>query len=223
MHSFTLRFSAAAALLALAAAPSLAATSGYSETWDGQGNLADWFGSTIHSTVVNPGVGGNPDGHLLIRRGGAFAIGATTDLDAVDGSYAGNSWTVKVDLAQIEGTVSDVRLRYRYQDSTYNGWSFQLAAALGGWSTKSVTFNADWSDADAMLNGWSADAAGSTESFAQTMANTYHPEVRFEGTRTLLVGVDNFSITAVPEPGTYLLMALGLVGVAFSARRRQRG
>ncbi len=34
------------------------------------------------------------------------------------------------------------------------------------------------------------------------------------------LGASVASVTAVPEPSTYLLMAVGLLGLAFAARRR---
>ncbi|MES1162718.1 MAG: PEP-CTERM sorting domain-containing protein [Rhizobacter sp.] len=33
---------------------------------------------------------------------------------------------------------------------------------------------------------------------------------------------DNISVTAVPEPGTYALMALGLAGVMLAVRRQRK-
>jgi hypothetical protein len=228
MHRFnTPALLASCALLAGAAGPALAATPGYLETWDNPDDQAGWFGSTTDSTVVNPGFGGNPGGFLEVRRAGDFAIGATTALPDVAGSYAGRQWTISFDTAQIDGDVSDLWLRFRFQDSTFNGWRYHFDAPAGdGWTSHSVTFDATWSDVQAQLNGWENEAdlgLPPTVSFAQTLGNAYHPEVRFEGSRTLLVGVDNFAIAgAVPEPSTYALAAVGLAMLGVAVRRRQR-
>ncbi len=224
MRTLKIQLAAATCVFAaLASHSAWAATSGYSETWDNQGDLAGWFGSTVDSTVVNPGVGGNPGGYLEIRRSGAFDIGMTTDLAAVAGSYSGAVWTVKVDLLHLAGDTFDAKLRFRYQDPSFNGWSHSLSGPLANvWSTKMLSFDPSWTDIQAVANGWTQEA-GPVVSWAQTMSNTYHPEIRFAGGPTLLVGVDNFSITAVPEPSTYSFMALGLAVLGVMVRRRRTG
>ncbi|MGB2831824.1 MAG: PEP-CTERM sorting domain-containing protein [Methylotenera sp.] len=206
--------------------PSTAATSGYNQTFDGVGNLAGWFANTTSSTVVNPGIGGNPDGHLESRRSGAFSIGAATDLAAATGDFSGNIWTAKFDISELAGTTSKLALRFRYQDSTFNGWQFNVANSLNpAWTTFSVTFDPGWTDLQAKANGWDTDLLGGagSVSWAQTLSDVYTTELRFDGTSTLLVGIDNFILTAVPEPETYLLMlsGLGLLGVVTSRRKQK--
>lgn len=215
----------AAACLFAAALPAAAATSGYTETWTGQGNLAGWGPNTIHSTVVNPGVGGNPDGYLETRRSGAFEIGAMTDLAAATGDFGGMVWTANVDLIGLAGTTSDVWLRFRYQDASHNGWRYRLTGALANsWQTFSVTFDTTWSDLEAAANGWETDLPAGTgsPSWAENMTDVFTTEIRIDGTASLLAGIDNFSITAVPEPSTYALMGLGLAMTGWAARRRRR-
>jgi hypothetical protein len=42
------------------------------------------------------------------------------------------------------------------------------------------------------------------------------------GNNSNFIGIDDVLITAIPEPGTWLLMGLGLAGIAGYARRRQQ-
>jgi hypothetical protein len=209
------------------ALPAAAAVSGYNETWNTQGNLAGWFANTIDSTVVNPGVGGHPGGYLQTRRSGSFPIGAATDLAAATGSFSGQVWTARFDLIGQAGATSDVWLRFRYLDSSHNGWMYRVTGALdSSWQTFDVTFDANWTDAQAIANGWKKDLPSgfASVSWAETMGAVYTTEIRLEGTSTLLVGIDNFALKAapVPEPSTFMLMLGGLIGVGW-VTARQRG
>jgi hypothetical protein len=202
------------------------AAGAYSETWDIEGDLAGWGPNTIDSTVINPGEGGNGEGYLLSRRGGDFPIGALTELDAATGSFAGAPvWTASVDLNELQGDAGPVFLRFRYRDATFNGWRFQLTDSLAtnAWASFSVIFDPTWTDAQAMAAGWETDLPDgfASVSWAETMADVYTTEIRFEGSRTLLVGIDNFSLAPVPEPGTWALMLGGLGLVGWLGRRRR--
>jgi hypothetical protein len=201
------------------------AASAYSETWDMQGDLAGWGPNTIHSNVFNPGGGGNPGGFLQSRRSGDFSIGAMTQLAAATGSFAGAPmWTASVDLNEFAGDAGPVFLRFRYKDSTFNGWKYQLTDSLAQnqWASFSVMFNPMWTDAQALAAGWSKDLPDGFASvtWAETMADVYTTEVRFDGSRSLLVGIDNFSLAPIPEPGTWALMAVGLAAMGAYSRRR---
>lgn len=58
--------------------------------------------------------------------------------------------------------------------------------------------------------------------FATAIPQGTNVRLRFQGGGALGMNIDNISITAVPEPGTYALMAAGLGIVGFMARRRRQ-
>lgn len=212
--------------VAALALPAMAATSGYSETWDTAGDLAGWLGNTTDSVVNNPGVGGNGGGYLETARSGPFPIGAMTLLPAATGSFGTQVWNAKVDLIGLTGTSSDVWLRFRFQDSTFNGWRYRLTDELSrDWQTFGVTFDATWSDVQAQAHGWETDFADGfgSVSWAQTLGSVYTTEIRIDGTPALKAGIDNFSLTAVPEPSSYALVLAGLGVAGCVARRRRAG
>lgn len=200
--------------------------SAHSETWDGQGNLAGWRANTLHSYVFNPGASGNPGPYLGSRRSGDFSISADSELAAATSSFAGAPmWTASVDLNEFEGETGPVWLRLRFQDCSFNGWRCKLSdgVATDTWANYSMMVTPSWTEAEAEAAGWETDlidGCGSV-SWAQTMGDVYTTEVRFDGARTLLVGIDNFTLARVPEPGTWALMLTGLAGLGWRSRRRQ--
>jgi len=224
------------ALLGMALIASLAglvaggaqAASAYSQTWSGA-STEGWEANTISSVVVFDGTVGNPAGSVATRFDGsvaAFDIGFTSgSIAETSGSFAGSPWKVSFDLQPNVGKFDNLWLRYRYQDSTFNGWRHAMTGPFdqyGSWTTYSVTFDPSWSDAQAMANGWLQEA-GPVVSFAQTLGNAYRTEVRLGldvNTTSALAHMDNFMQTPVPEPETWALMLGGLLAVSALARRR---
>jgi hypothetical protein len=217
---------------ALAAAlPALAATSGYTESWgSGDGDLHGWSRNTVDAEVSNPGFGGNPGGFLLTRvsSGLPFPIGALTDLPAATGDFSGALWTAKFDVVGgfNADSVSDISLRFRYRDGTFNGWQYSVASALdSNWHSYSVSFDPSWTDAEARAQGWRKDLRTGLGSVAwsETMREVFTTEIRITGSASdYRAGIDNFSLTAsaVPEPSSGLLALGGLMMVGGLLKRR---
>jgi hypothetical protein len=219
---------AALVLLPFAIAPAFAA-SDYYEDWEG-GSTAGWFANTIDSTVVHSATGGNPDGQLLTRgpAPGDFPIGATTDIAALTGSYAGWLWTASFDMLQPNGAPTDLALRFRYQSSSFNGWRYDFDPLPNGntWTTYTVSFDPSWTDAQAIAAGWRTDLPDGSDSvsWALTMTDVYRTEVRLDTGDNSLAGIDSFRMQSrpVPEPSTWAALGLGLAGLALSIGRRRR-
>ncbi len=229
MNPFSQSLTKVATTLALASLASGAfAATDYFEGWNA-GSTAGWDANTIDSTVVQIGAGGNPDGYLASRgpAPGTFPIGAKTELAAATGDFSGFLWTASFDAQQFLGQSTDLALRFRFQDSTFNGWRYDFADLpdSSGWKSYSVTFDPNWSDAQAVANGWRTDLPGgaSSVSWQQNMTNVYTTEVRLDTGKDSLLGIDNFSLVSrpVPEPSTYALFAAGLIGIGALARRRK--
>lgn len=224
------RLLAAPAFLAVlvCAAPAQAA-SAYSQTWSGT-TTEGWEGNTISSVVVFTGSVGNPAGSIASRflpSAGDIDIGFTSgNIAATSGSFSGSPWQVSFDVQLNEVNFTDVWLRYRFQDFTFNGWRHALTGPFdkyNTWTNYQVSFDPDWSDAQAMANGW-VQEAGPVVSFAQTMGNAYKTEIRFAFTGSpdsVIVQLDNFVQSPVPEPETWALMLGGMLLIGSLARRRQ--
>lgn len=206
------------------------AAAAYTQTWSGI-DTEGWEANTISSVVVFDAGVGNPAASIASRftsQLASFDIGFTSgDVAATRGSFAGSPWNVSFDLQLNAGKFDNIWLRYRYQDATFNGWRHALTGPFdqyNTWTNYAVSFDASWSDAQAMANGW-AQEAGPVVSFAQTMGNAYRTEIRFgtsAATTSALVHLDNFIQTPVPEPQTWALMLGGLLITASLARRRLR-
>ena len=229
LPSLTLTVAVALAGVASLWGPSAQAAQAYSETWN-DGSLAGWSAGTTSSAVSNPG-----DYLEVSRLDTQFGTSALTTLPAATGDFSGSAWTVSVDLSRLltpeerlleaifGAKTQDAWLRLRYSGPGFNGWRYQLSDKLDtDWTTHTVTFDADWTDTEALANGWVtdlADGAGSV-SWAQTLQDVYQTSVRFELGNTQRIGVDNFVLTPVPEPSTWALALTGLTGLIWRARRR---
>lgn len=200
----------------------LAAVPGSVETWDT--DLAGWQESTVDSTVVHAATGGNPDGHVVIRKelGGPFeniGVATSTSSDYL-GDYAGVVG-VSVDIEFRTDNVTDAWIRFR-PDVVSNGWRYSLTNTFPTdvWTTYTAPLDPTWDDATALLNGWERDDPG-VGSFADLFSAAGWAEVRFDSPQSsTLIGVDNFRLIPVPEPSSLLL--LGAAALATTAYARLR-
>lgn len=80
---------------------------------------------------------------------------------------------------------------------------------------------------DAWLNPTAAEMANLTGADARSTTNTYLSSVERIGFRSanlsngVSVTIDNLRLQAVPEPGTFALLGLGMLGLGLSLRRRK--
>ena len=135
-------------------------------------------------------------------------------------------WNIKVDLAFINGNFRDAWLRFRFQDSTANGWHISLEDTNffdAPWQSYSVTFDTTWDDVTAMANGWVKESDGTltaTPSFSGLWDDVYTSEVRILADRGSVAGIDNYMASAVPVPAAVWLFGSGLIGLIGLTRRK---
>ncbi|HEX8602154.1 MAG TPA: PEPxxWA-CTERM sorting domain-containing protein [Pseudoduganella sp.] len=233
--------------LAFAAGSAAAATTDFSsgtQGWQGT-QPADGVGySAIDTTLGNDA----PAYRTVINNFG-ITFANSTNTDVVRDFTAAPAVTFGIDVLtqQVsyfgQDVTRDLVLELRDYDNAPSGLPYTsvwytigtLDASVGGWQHFSVTI--DGTSATGLPAGWGGygaeDAVGSPflpadRTFASVLAGvdevaftTYKPGYAY-GFTDFDVAVDNITISAVPEPGTYamLLAGLGLVGAA--ARRRRR-
>ena len=190
--------------------------------------LGSWIENTSQTTNTHQVTGGNPSGYLFTDNTGSFgAMGASNLGSDYSGVFADGIWNIKVDLAFINGNFRDAWLRFRFQDSTANGWHISLEDTNffdAPWQSYSVTFDTTWDDVTAMANGWVKESDGTltaTPSFSGLWDDVYTSEVRILADRESVAGIDNYMASAVPVPAAVWLFGSGLIGLIGIARRKK--
>jgi hypothetical protein len=179
-----------------------------------------FIGSTIATVQVYAASGGNPGGHVVIRKdlSSGFDMGTQNSISpALLGNYAVSGITgAGFDLNVFNTTLDEAHLRFR-RNPAENGWYFNFGAVAPNanqWEPYDVAFDPAWSNATALANGWAQEA--SSPSFADLMASVGWIEARVINTGSAIVGVDN--VRLVPEPGAFAMLGAGLA--LFGRRRR---
>ncbi len=215
--------------LACLPALSQAATAVF-DTFDS--DIGTWQQNTTDTTVMQIAAGGNPGGFLGTDNTQVMpvfnVIGAQNTGADYSGVFADGLWNIMVDISFINGDFTDAWLRFRYQDSTANGWHLSIEDSNffdSTWQSYSVIFDTTWDDATAMANGWvkEADGATATPSFSELWNNVYNSEIRILGGARMVAGIDNYKASLVPLPAAAWLFGSGLLGLVGVARRGNRG
>jgi hypothetical protein len=165
------------------------------DTWDIPGDLAGWGPNTSWTILEVVNTGGNPGGYLSSKGDLAFPRYAGANTEKVQfKQHFDPTTTISVDLKVLSGlaNINHIRIRFRYKDSAHNGWVYELSkpSSMDVWNTYTVTFNPNWTDAQAGSAGWIDE--GSSASFTDTIHDIYTAEVRFDGSDFMSVGIDNF-------------------------------
>lgn len=193
-------------------------------------DTGSWIQNTTQTNISHAAAGGNPGGYLFTNNLGGpqffHAVGAQNTTANYSGVFAPGLWTIAVDLNFLRGDFANAWLRFRYQDSSNNGWHYSLEDTTfnNSWSTYTVSFDTTWDDVTAMANGWVMEP-GANASFSQLWTDTWNSEVRILGTAAstnLLAGIDNYIVrsSVVPVPSAVWLFGSGLLGLAAIARRK---
>lgn len=207
-------------------------------SWDG--NSGSWVDNTLgnsapaYHTTIQETFGlhwtNNTNAAVIGDYTKASSVTFGLDFNAYSITYLGNevSRNIVVELRDYDNAPADLP----YTSVWYVLGSVQAGE---GWKHLSVTI-ADTSST-ALPAGWGGYGAEAADGSPILPANRSFTDVLkgvdevvfttfvpgyFYGWTDYDVAVDNISITAVPEPGTLLLQALGLTAIAGLVRRRRQ-
>lgn len=202
----------------------------YIETWS-NGTTEGWgsVGSNLFSD--NPGSGGNPGGWLRGVRGAnpifSWSTGSGGAFNGNWNTLFGTQLTLSYDLFIEDGGSNELRMVLRNSSGTTD-WRYDWVLGTpqvnaNGWVPYSAPIDTTWTDAQAAANGWTLTAGSASwasvladvgpDSFLVSLTGSSPPPVGSAHSH----GIDNFAVTAVPEPsgivlgGITILCGLGCI------------
>jgi hypothetical protein len=147
-------------------------------------------------------------GNFAAQSGADNSYIAANYHNAAPGGFILNTLASPTFSTEVAGTIS-----FWARAFIYDGYSDTLnfaflGSTLGSFSSQVVTLTGEWTE---YTISYAAQGAGSV---GRLMFNYFGA-----ADTSNYIGIDTVSVTAVPEPSTWLLMGLGLAGVVAVRRR----
>ncbi len=142
----------------------------------------------------------------------------TGDLETV---YGNSLISISYDVKDFAGTATPGVWHTIYQGGNY--WTKQLSeTSPAEWTRVSTVIDTTWTDEEANANGWAL--LGGSGTWAALMDNVqehwlHHNGLGGPGSGDIHIGVDNLTMSSVPEPSTVILTALAVLGFVGCFRR----
>jgi hypothetical protein len=192
-----------AAALALLSASAFATTTVYTDSAS--------FLSQIAPGGYTESFNGLDNSHSASFSNGTFAYTLSSPGDIYfSGTYVSNSLPSEpLTITFTSGNVKAVGANFFITDFGDNFFSTAMTVTLDDGTTRTFTPGSE----SAGYRGFVSD------SFITSLTISAAPESFYSSLDNLTVGT-TVAVPAVPEPGTWALMGLGLAGIAFAARRK---